>query len=789
MMNTNFLRQISRQIRRHPLFYGLNLLGLGLGIACAFVLLSYVRQEWSYDRSIPDGEQIYRIGTNFMDMGGFAISQEKLQPVLQEKCQAVAYATRFRGSSGFTFEADQQTFPVDAGLYVDTNFFRVFPYEFIEGQAGDALVTPDQIVLTEEVAQRIFGTGPYLGKTLSLKDEKSTFSVAGIVRPFPGKTHLPAGAWLSVAPQLSDDRSWTSARYYTYVKLNSQSDKGNLEDFFAQLQREEIHPQSAPNTSFETWIGGSQAVHFYVQPLQEIYLYSDLNMDLISGGNPTQVWILGIIGVFILLMAGVNYVNLSTATASARAKEIGIKKTMGANQSQLIVQFLGESLTLSLLAMVVAGSLSGLLLKLLETVSGEVLLSSILDGTPQWLLLLGFSVLTGLLAGAYPAFHLSRFQPVWALKSDSMGHRKGHLRNVLVVFQFSIAAALMIGSLVIFRQLSYMQNSDKGFQHDNVLVIRNFNDLGTKKETLREMVEQNSQVVTTSINSRMPAGYNLWRATYQSETMDQAISLNGFPIDEHYLSAMDIKLLEGRNFSGDLATDTSNVILNESAVKALELEEPIGAVLNDDRRVIGVVSDFNFESFRNQIAPIVFNYDVDGYQLAIKLTGNDLPGFVRHLEDSWSQLAGDEKIRYYFLDDNLAELSAKEAVLSRAIGIFTVLALFIACLGLFGLTTHATSRRAKEIGVRKVLGATVSQIVVLLSRDFLSLVALAFAIGIPVAWILVNKWLQGFVYRIDLNWWMFAAPAIAGVVIAFLTLSYQSVSAALNNPAEVLKDE
>lgn len=788
-MNYNFIRQITRQIRRHPLFYSLNLLGLGIGIACAFVLLSYVRQEWSYDRSIPYGDRIYRIGTNFMDMGGFAISQEKLQPVLEERCRAVEHATRFRGGSDLTFEIDQRTYTIERGLYVDTNFFQVFAYQFIEGQADHSLQTADQIVLTEDIARRFFGSPPYLGKTLHLAGEDRTLSVAGVVSPFPGNTHLPATVWLSVTPQLSDDRSWTSARYYTYVKTHQQSSRSDLEDFFSQLQREEIHPQSAPDSPFESWISSSQAVHFYVQPLREIYLYSDLNMDITAGGNPTQVWVLGLIGLFILIMAGVNYINLSTATAAGRAKEIGIKKTMGANRSQLIIQFLGESLTLSLLAMIIAGSLSGLLLRVLESVSGEVLMTSILDGLPQWLLLLAFSVGTGLLAGAYPAFYLSRFRPVWALKNDASGYRKGRLRNMLVVFQFSIAAALMISSLVIFRQLSYMQHSDKGFQHENVLVIRNFDDLDTKKETLRELIEQHSQVVTTSINSRMPAGYNIWRATYQSEGMDQSISLNGFPIDENYLPTMGIKLLEGRNFSGDLATDTSNVILNESAVKALELKEPIGAVLNDNRRVIGVVSDFNFESFRNQIAPIVFNYDVDGYQLAIKFGGTDLPAFTRYLEESWNKLAGDQEIRSYFLDDNLAELSAKEAILSRAIGIFTILALFIACLGLFGLTTHATVRRAKEIGVRKVLGATVQQIVVLLSRDFLSLVAVAFIIGIPVAWMLVSQWLQGFVYRITLEWWMFAGPALVGIGIAFLTLSYQSISAALNDPAKVLKDE
>lgn len=788
-MTYTFLRQITRQIRRHPLFYGLNLFGLGLGIACAFVLFSYVRQEWSYDRSIPKGDQVYRIGTDFMDMGGFAVSQEILQPVLQDRCQSVAHATRFRGNSNLSLKVNQQVFPISVGLYVDTNFFRVFPYEFIEGQAATALITEDQVILSETIARRLFGEGPYLGKTMEVEGEEKVLAVSGIVRPFPGKTHLPATVWRSVSSQLTDDRSWTSARFYNYVRLREDAGPTELTAFLHQLKREEVHPQTAPNTPFETWASSSQAVHFYPEPLKDIYLHSDLGMDLTPGGNPTQVWILGVIGVFILLMAGVNYINLSTATAAGRAKEIGIKKTMGANQSQLIIQFLGESLALSLLAMLLAGSLSGLLLRILENISGEVLLSSVLDGADQWLLLLGFSLLTGLLAGAYPAFYLSRFHPIWALKSEGTGPYKSRLRNILVILQFSIAAALMIGSLVIFRQLSYIENTDKGFQHENVVVIRNFDDLGAKKEVLRTQIEQNSQVLTTSINSRMPAGNNIWRATYKSEGMDQSISLNGFPIDEDYLSVMGIQLLEGRNFSGDRTTDTSHVLLNESAVKALELEDPIGAVLNGDRRVIGLVADFNFESFRTQIAPIVFNYDEQGYQLAIKLTGNDLPAFIQNLESSWQQLAGDEKIRYYFLDDNLAQLSVKETVLSRAIGVFTLLALLIACLGLFGLTTHATARRAKEIGLRKVLGASVGQIVVLLSRGFLALVALAFAIGIPVAWLLVRQWLQGFVYRIELSWWMFALPALAGLVIAFLTLSYQSVSAALANPAEVLKEE
>lgn len=788
-MNANFFLLLIRQARRQPLFYSLNLLGLALGIACVFVLLSYVRQEWSYDRSVPGAEQVYRIGTNFMDMGGFAISQEALQPVLQDRCQAVAAATRFRGGSDVAFEVGQQVFPMERLLYVDTNFFKVFPYTFLEGQAGNALREDGQIVLSETVAKQFFGPGPWLGKTLKVGEDKLPLVVSGIVRPFAGKSHLPATAWLSVKPQLTGDRSWTSARFFNYVRLQEQASEADLARFLDDLKKEEIHPQSEPNTAYADWAQSTRAVHFLLQPLADIHLHSALGMDFASGGNPTQVWVLGIIGIFILLMAGVNYVNLSTAAAAGRVKEVGIKKTMGADRRQLIRQFLGESLSVSLLAMILAASFSGLLLQLLEKVSGEVLLSSVLEEPGQWLALLGFSLLVGLIAGAYPAFYLSGFQPAWSLKSELAGHRKSRLRNVLVVFQFSIAAALMIGSVVIFRQLSYMQKGDKGFQHENVVVIRNFRELDTKKETFRQQIAQNSQVISTSLNSRLPAGNNIWRATYQSEGMDQSISLNGFPIDENYLPTMGIQLLAGRNFSGDLATDTSNVLLNESAVKALELKEPIGAVLNGDRRVIGVVSDFNFESFHHQIAPIVFNYDTEAYHLAVKLNGYDVAGFVSQLEAAWKQLSPDKSIQYYFLDDNLAQLSAKEAVLSRAIGIFTILAVLIACLGLFGLTTHATMRRAKEIGVRKVLGATVSQIVLLLSRDFLQLVGIAFLIGMPVAWLLTRQWLQSFVYRIELSWWMFALPALGGLLIAFITLSYQSITAALHDPAEVLKTE
>ncbi|MEZ4988821.1 MAG: FtsX-like permease family protein [Saprospiraceae bacterium] len=789
-MQLKFLVQLARQSRRHPLFYGLNLAGLSLGIACAFVLFSYVRQEWSFDRSIPGGENIYRIGTNFMDMGGFAVSQEALQPVLADRCQAVAYATRFKGRSDLSFLIDLQEVSLERAIFADTNFFHVFPYEFIEGNAEDALLHKGQIVLSLPVAEQFFGSGPYVGKTLVLEgDEKLPLSVSGVVKPFSGKTHLPATAWLSVEPLLSGKTYWTSAGFFNYVRLFENADQADLTAFLEQLKKDVIQPKEAPNTSYEEWANSSQAVHFMVEPLRDIYLRSNLRFDMTTGGNPTQVWVLGIIGLFILLMAGVNYVNLNTAAAAGRAKEVGIKKTMGATRWQLARQFLGETTTLSLVACVLAGGFSGILLRILEKISGEVLLDSVLNGPLQWTALLAFSLIVGIAAGAYPAFHLARFQPVWVLKGDQVGHRKNQLRNGLVVFQFSIAAALMIGSLVIFRQLDFMQHADKGFQHENVLVIRNFDALGQQRETFREMIERNSQVVSTSINSRLPASSNIWRATYKSEGMDQPISLNGFPIDEHYLSTMGIPLLEGRNYSGDLSTDTSNVLLNETAVKVLELDEPVGAVLNGNRRVIGVVSDFNFESFRTEIAPIVFNYDVDGYHLAVKLSGNQIPDFIRQMEADWKQLAGDTPIQHYFLDDSLAELSAKEAVLSRAISIFTVFALLIACLGLFGLTTHATLRRAKEIGIRKVLGASVGQIVGLLSTDFLRLVALAFGIGIPVAWWLVRQWLQGFVYRIELNWWLFVLPAVAGLLIAFLTLSYQTIAAALDDPAERLRSE
>lgn len=783
------LKYFIRQLSRRPLFYGLNLIGLAIGIACTFVLLSYVKQEWSYDKSIPEAEDIYRIGTDFMGMGGFAVGQELLQPILQERATAVAYATRFKGRESTPVRVDQQNSTLETALYVDTNFFRVFQYKFLEGRPEVALQHPGQIVLSLPEAERLLGEGPYLGRSFQIDDTLRQVTVSGIVMPFQGPTHLPATAWRPITPILTGSTSWTSARYYNYVKLRPEADVTDLQAFLEQLRKEEIHPKHAPERAFEEWATGATAVNFFIEPLQDVYLYSDLNFDLTPGGNPTQVRILGIIGLFILLMAGINYVNLSTAAAAARTKEVGVRKVMGAGRWQLVKQFLAEALGLTFMSAILAGGLVGLLVPLMQKITGEPMMAATLDHPVQWIMLLSFSLLVGLLAGAYPAIYLARHQASRVLQGEQLGLRKPYLRNVLVVLQFTIAAVLMIGTLVIFQQLQFMQHGDKGYQPEHLVVVENFGDLGTHKETFRELVEQHSQVVGTSINSRMPASNTIWRGTYKSEAMDQSITLNGFPIDEHYFSVMGITLVEGRNFSGDLATDTSHLILNEAAARALELEDPLGAVINGKRRVIGLVADFNYTSFREPIAPIVFNYDERGELLAIKLSGRDVAGFSQQLEANWQQFAVEDKLRYYYLDDQLAALSAKEATLSQAIGVFTVLAILIACLGLFGLTMYATIRRTREIGIRKVLGASVGQIVALLSRDFLFLVGLAFLIGVPLAWLLVQEWLSGFAYRIDLNWWMFALPAIVAVLLAFLTLSVQTVRAALGDPVTALKTE
>lgn len=785
----SFIKTALRNFRKYPGYAFLNLTGLAIGLAASFVLLLYAYRELTYDRGFAGGERVYRIATDFFRMGGFAKSQGQLLDLLPQECPDIELSTRFdRGFRETPVEVGNTVYQEPHYFFIDSNFFELFPHRFIEGNPGQIMRSPDEVVLSERLAHKYFGEESAMGKTIAVGKEKRNFTVSAVVKEMD-KTHLQAGLWLPL--ELPDERSsgWTNATCYNYVRLKGQGSRAGLERGLRAVLRNHAWPASQSEGAFEQWAAGNQAVQFFVQPLEDIYLHSSYKFEVSPGGNPTQVYALGLIGLFIILIAGINYINLTTARTSIRAKEVGVKKTLGAPRGALVRQFMGESVVNSLLALALAFALVHILAWFSGGSSWAPLLKDAFSRGEYLLALLLFALAVGFLSGVYPAFYLSRFRPASILKGEmALGGNKA-LRGSLVVGQFSIAIGLIIASMVVFRQLNYMQHKDKGFEMEGVLIVENANELGARAEAFRQEMAKAGQVAGTAFSGRIPTDGSVWMYTYQTPPMAEAMTIQTFPVDADVIPALGMRLLEGRNFSAEIATDTSAAIINEAAARALGLEEPLGAEINEGQRVIGVVHDFNFQSLKHQVEPVVMTYAPAGGRLVLKLQGGDMAGFLALLQDTWKRFSPDEPIRYFFLDDNFAQLAANERTLSQAIASFTLLALLIACLGLFGLASFTAEQRSKEIGIRKILGASVANLVGLLSRDFLKLVALALFIAIPIAWYAMHKWLQNFAYRITVEWWILALAAVLALLLAFLTVSLQSLRVAAGNPVEALRSE
>lgn len=787
----NYLKTAFRNLRRYPGYAFLNIFGLALGIAASYVLLLYVHQETSYEKHFENSDRIYRIASDFYNMGGFARTSEASFNWLKEECKEVKLVTALDGAGNDTpVQVDGVDYVEGKALAVDSIFFRLFSFEWLEGNPRHLMKNPDELVLTERLAKKYFGNAPALGEILLVGKDKKPHRVSGVVKDSPRKTHLQGDLFLPI--QLEGKSTWTSSSIFVYALLHDNATLPQLQASLERMRRDKIYPTFRNENSYESWASGSHRVEYFVQPLLDIYLYSKFRFDLSPGGNPAQVTILGIIGIFLLFIAVINYVNLSTARSSIRAKEVGVKKTLGAARPMLVRQFLVESVFTSLLAMIVAVGLAEGLLTVFEKITGQPILATLFIDWRYVLLLGGLSVFTGLLAGSYPSFYLTGFQPVKILKGKFALPGNLRLRSGLVVFQFTIAAALMIGSLVVYQQLQYMQQTDKGFDQEGVLNVNNIQTLGDQSEAFRQELHRFPQVVASSFNDRVPADNFLWMYTYKTPEMEESITLQTFPADENFLPTLGLRLTAGRNFSKDMASDSSAVILNQAAVEALGLvgKNPIGAVVNEGGyRVAGVVQDFNFQSLREKIEPAVMTFGAQGFRLSVKLSGRKMADFLAALDVTWQKFSPGDPIQYTFLDENFAKLATQEKMLGQAVAFFTTLAILIACLGLFGLAASTAEQRTKEIGIRKVLGASVAGIVGLLSKDFLKLVLIALVFAAPMAWYFMKNWLNGFAYRIDIPWWVFVLAGILAMGVAFLTVSFQSVRAAIANPVKSLKTE
>ncbi|MCB0566236.1 MAG: ABC transporter permease [Phaeodactylibacter sp.] len=788
-MTPPFLITALRNFRKYPGYAFLNLAGLAVGLAASFILLLYAYRELTFDRQFPGGERVYRIATDFYRMGGFAKSQQQLLDYLPHECPDIEQSTRFeRGFQETPVKIGNTVYQEPQYLFIDTNFFEIFPHRFLEGSPDQVLRSPDEVVLSGRLARKYFGEKSAVGQTVAIGKERKNYTISGVVEEMD-KTHLAAAMWLPLEPPQEEKQSWTNVSLYNYVRLKKQGSREDLEKGLQAVLENYAWPASQTEESYSQWAASNQAVQFFVQPLRDIYLHSEYKFEVSPGGNLTQVYALGLIGLFIILIAGVNYINLTTARTSIRAKEVGVKKTLGAPRRALVRQFIGESIVNSLAALVLAFFLAHTLTAVFSGSSWTPLLTDAFSNGPYLGALLLFTLAVGLLSGLYPAFYLTRFRPVDILKGKmALGGNKA-LRGGLVVGQFTIAIGLIASSLIVFQQLKYMQEKDKGFELEGVLVIENASKLGGQAEAFRQELEQQSQVERTAFSGRIPTDGSVWMYTYQTPEMAEALTIQTFPADADVIPALGMKILEGRNFSRDIASDSSSAIINEAAVRALGLDDPLGAEINKGQRVVGVVHDFNFQSLKHQVEPVVMTYTPSGSRLALKLRGRDMAGFLAVLQDTWRRFSPDEPLRYFFLDDNFAQLAAGERTLSRAIAAFTLLALLVACLGLFGLAAFTAEQRTKEIGIRKILGASVPNLVGLLSKDFLKLVALALFIALPLAWYAMHRWLQNFAYRISIEWWVLGLAAILALLVAFLTVSVQSMRVAMGNPAKALRSE
>jgi putative ABC transport system permease protein len=792
----NTLKQTLRHLRKYPAFSLINLGGLSIGIAASFVLLVYTQRELSTDRHFRDADRIARIGTDFYQMGPFAFSQAMLRSLSLTSCKDVEDATAIQAGSQDlvrTSTADRAFTGINA-YYIDSSFFHVFNYETAAGSIPRTGLAPGEAVLSSTQAAKFFSKQDPIGKNIYIGKEMTPAKVIAVLKESFAKSHLDPQVLLYRSPSADDSSTvWTSVTYYNYVKLKPQATIAGLTAWLERVREKIIYPASGTTKSYSQWKTAGESVSFAVQPLTSIYFHSDLKFDLSPGGNLTQVKLLSAISLLLIGLAVINYINLVTARSSVRAKEFGLKKTFGAPRLRLIIQMLKESILFSTLAMLVACVLIQLILVGYSTLTGSALTGPIpfLSANYIWLIL--FSLAVGIVSGIYPAISLTAFRPGLIIRSTSgSGRNRPVLRNTLVTLQFAIAIGLLFVSFVVFSQLQYMKKKDKGFRSDGVVVIQNASELGDRIDAFRQLIDRQSQVASTSLCTRVPASNMIQMGAYRTPTMPQPLFIQEFPVDDHYISTLGLHLDDGRNFNKDLLSDTNSLILNESAVAALGLFHPVGTVINGSQHIIGVVKDFNFTSLHNKITPALLRLNRKGspsVAILVRLRGGHPADFLAWLHSTGKTFLADTPLDISFLDDNFGHLAEKDRLLGQAINFFTTLAILLATLGLIGLTLFTIERRTKEIGIRKVLGATQFTILQLISGDFIRLAIIASAIAIPVSWWLVTRWLEGFAYRVSPGFGTALLTETLILIVAIGTIATLTLKAAAANPIRSLRTE
>ena len=801
-MIKNNLKIAWRNLRRNSSTSIINIAGLALGIAICLLISLYVADEFSFDRFNTNADRIVRVVFRGTVKGGTMNEAHVMPPVaatMKAELTEVQETARLRQGGAPLFLVGDKIFRDEQMAYVDASFFKIFTLPLIKGDANTAVKMPYTAVISESMARKYFGTTDVVGRDLTIKGDQNRLKITGVMKDIPSNSHFHFDIFTSMTA-LEDSRSnsWMTSEYYTYALLAENTSLKNLEKNLATLFDKHVGAQfmAGFGMSYEDYKKSGNTIGLYLQPLTDIHLHSNFGYDLSPSGDIRYIYIFSAIALFMLLIATINFMNLSTASGFRRSREVGVRKVLGADRQSLIRQFLFEGILLTYLALFLAVGIVLLALPLFNQLSGKSIAIQQLDFARIIPLLLAFGLLVGLFSSTYSALYLAAFNPLVVLKGRLLRSTKRfNLRSSLVVFQFIISVGLIFCTVVVIRQLDYMRNIKLGYEKENVIVIQSW-PLGENEKTYVKLLSKDSRIKHISRSSYLPAGEtnNNNFFVYPDGNTEKWVKTLRYDIDEEYIAAMGMQLHEGRNFSKAFGNDTLSIIVNETAAKDLGWKgKSLGRTLtnkdNKTYRVVGVVKDFHFKSLHEPISPLVMVLGDQAGSLIVKTETKDTEALIQKLKAEYDAFPTDIPFNYSFLDERYAQTYQAEVKTGKLLSIFAGLTIFVACLGLFGLAIFTANQRRKEIGIRKVIGASVPGITGMLSAEFIKLVLIAIVISSPIAWWAMYKWLENFAYRIEIQWWMFAVAGLLAVLIALLTVSSQAIKAAVANPVDSLREE
>lgn len=810
-MLKNYINVTIRNILKHKFYSFLNILGLSVGVACFLLIILYVKDELSYDRHLPDVERMYRVdftgaigGNEFIT----SLSSVPAAAALLSDYPEVRAAVRFRqyGSRLMKPKGTTQLFKEESVIYADTNAISFFELPLLEGDAKTALVGPNKVAISETVARKFFGNETAVGKLIEVEGRKD-FEVTAVFKDMPRNQHFHAHYLFSMeSTDEAKSTAWMSFNFVTYIKLAEGSSPQALEAKFPAMVEKYIGPEVEKymGQSMADFYASGNKAGFSLFPVTDIHLHSSKLGELEPNSDINYVYIFGAIAFFILMIACINFMNLATARSANRAKEVGVRKVLGAQRGLLIRQFLAEAMVMSFISFIIAYGLCFLLLPYFNELAEKQMLGNDLLTWDFISIMFVIMLAVGLLAGSYPSLYLSRFNPSEVLKGRlNLGMKSGRVRSVLVVFQFTMSIIMIVGTMVIYDQLSFIRNKNLGYNRDHVIIIRDAWLLKDRLEAFKTEALRNSAVKSGTISSFLPAGSsdnnnNLYFKGLNPENESHIVT--DWRVDHDYVETFGMEILQGRNFSKEFPSDTNAIIVNEAFVRQFNLEEPIGETISgysgtmenpvvEPYKIIGVVKDFHYASLRENIFPMLMFLGSSRGNISFKISGDRVDETIASLRQTWDEFGPGQPFAYNFLDQQFENAHKTEVRIGSIFIVFASLAVFIACLGLFGLAAFTAEQRNKEIGVRTVLGASVTSIMSLLSWEFVKLVGISFFIAAPLAYYAMGRWLDNFAFRTDLSISTVVLAGVLSLLVAWVTMSYQTWRAARANPVQSLRSE